>query len=93
MKLWQYTSRDSHRRFTPGDIVLYQKRLFVADWCGNKILELSLDGVYVRDVVTENIESPHAITIQPKHGRLLIAQSNYFKLEAKSRSVKVFEIK
>ncbi|KAL4224201.1 hypothetical protein ACF0H5_017654 [Mactra antiquata] len=92
-KLWQYTSRDIHKRFTPGDIVIYHERIFVVDWSSNKIIELSTEGTYVRDVITDNIESPHAITVQHNKGRLLVSQSNYFKQEARSRTIKVFEIK
>ncbi|XP_045178312.2 uncharacterized protein LOC123538340 isoform X2 [Mercenaria mercenaria] len=92
-KLWQFTNSTYHKRFTPSGIVLHNNRLFVADWSSSKVLELTVDGSHVRDVVIDNIEHPHALAVQKSYGRLFITQSNFFKQEARSRGVKVFEIK
>ncbi|XP_060580097.1 uncharacterized protein LOC132736901 [Ruditapes philippinarum] len=92
-KLWQFSNSTYHKRFTPGALILHNNRLFVADWSSHKVIELTLDGSHVRDVVTDNIEYPHALAVQRSQGRLYITQSNFFKQEARSRSIKVFEIK
>ena len=90
---WQFTAKTTNKTFSPGGIVLHNDRLFVTDWGNHRVLELSLDGTFIRDVISDNLEFPHAMAVQQSTGRIFITQSNMFRQEARSRSIKVFSIK
>ena len=79
--------------FSPGGVFLFYGRLFVSDWVGNRVLELSLSGTLVREVIKDNLEHPQAMCIQRSKGRMFLTQSAMFKQEARSRSIKVFDMK
>ncbi|WAR18330.1 hypothetical protein MAR_000168 [Mya arenaria] len=92
-RLWQFASPSVHRRFTPVGLVLFNQRLFVTDWSAHRVLELSLGGSHVRDVIVDNVEYPHALTVRQTTGSVLVTQNSMFKQEARSRSIKVFQVK
>lgn len=92
-RAWVYTADTNKKMFSPGGIVLFYGRIFVTDWVGSRVLELSLTGTLVREVIRDNLEHPQAMAIQRSKGRIFITQSAMFKQEARSRSVKVFDMK
>ena len=65
---WYYSADTTKKMFSPGGVFLFYGRLFVSDWVGNRVLELSLGGTLVREVIKDNLEHPQQCASRDQKG-------------------------
>ena len=85
-KLWETQTKGSN----PRGLLWYDNRLIVASRNQHKVIAVDNDGVYVEDVVQNDLEYPYAITLHPVSKLLAVTQWDEKMATEKTRTVKIF---
>lgn len=93
---WLFGTNDlpKHDRNPQGhvleDVCFHKSSLFCSQWISSKIYEISLDGIFLRNVVVSQIEHPRSIAVM---GNCLLVSQFYPSMKPQSkRQIKVFNI-